>query len=52
MSNYQMSQGYEVLPPKSGKAYPILCDDWENLKSKLTSVSSEPWFFKMLAACC
>ena len=38
-SSYNISQGYEVLPPTSGKAYPILCDDWNFLKSKVQEIS-------------
>ena len=38
-SPYKLSQGYEVLPPKSGKAYPILCDEWDFLKTKINSIS-------------
>ena len=42
---FQMSQGYEVLPPKSGKAYPIPCDEWDLLKNKISKATSEPWLF-------
>lgn len=40
---FQLSQGYEVLPPKSGKAYPIPCDEWELLKGKISKATAEPW---------
>lgn len=39
----QLSQGYEVLAPRSGKAYPVPCDEWAFLKSKLQKVSAPPW---------
>jgi hypothetical protein len=42
-SNIQMTQGYEVLAPRSGKAYPVPCDEWAFLKDKLISVSTPPW---------
>ena len=42
---FQMSQGFEVLPPKSGQAYPIPCDEWDLLKSKISKATSEPWLF-------
>ncbi|MCU1160307.1 hypothetical protein JAK41_19305 [Stenotrophomonas maltophilia] len=42
---FQLSQGYEVLPPKSGKAYPIPCDEWELLKGKISRAAAEPWLF-------
>jgi Na+/melibiose symporter-like transporter len=41
----QMSQGLEVLRPKSGKAYPIPCDEWRLLKNKIEKLTSEPWLF-------
>ena len=36
---FQISQGYEVLKPKSGKAYPVPCDEWNFLKKKIDEVS-------------
>lgn len=47
--NLQLSQGYEVLPPKSGKAYPVPCDEWGFLKDKLNSVSSAPWILPAMS---
>jgi len=44
--SFHISTGLDVLPPKSGKAYPIPCDEWELLKGKLTKVSETPWFFQ------
>lgn len=47
MSNqsFQISQGYEVLRPRSGKAYPVPCDEWNFLKKKIDDVSlSNDWF--------
>jgi uncharacterized membrane protein len=38
---FQISQGYEVLPPKSGKAYPVPCDEWSLLKSKIEDLSEK-----------
>jgi hypothetical protein len=43
---FQVSQGFEVLIPKSGKAYPIPCDEWNFLKSKLRQVSEPPWLYQ------
>lgn len=45
---YQMSQGLDVLQPKSGKAYPIPCDEWRILKEKISELTSEPWLFHSL----
>jgi hypothetical protein len=44
--NLQLSQGYEVLPPKSGKAYPVLCDEWCFLKAKLNNAKWQPWILQ------
>jgi len=40
-----MSQGYEILPPKSGQAYPIPCEEWDMLKAKVQRIESSPSFF-------
>jgi len=45
---YQMSQGLDVLRPKSGQAYPIPCDEWTLLKGKIEKLTSEPWLFHSL----
>ncbi|NQU67729.1 MAG: hypothetical protein HQ510_07295 [Candidatus Marinimicrobia bacterium] len=45
-----MSQGLDVLPPKSGPAYPIPCNEWDVLKTKLKQISNEPWFFHTLGS--
>ena len=37
-SSFQMSQGYDVVPPKPGLAYPILCEEWKHLKSQVNSI--------------
>jgi Na+/melibiose symporter-like transporter len=44
-SPYQMSQGLEVLPPKSGQAYPIPCAEWDLLRDKISRTTHEPWLF-------
>ena len=44
-SPYQMSQGLDVLRPKSGPAYPIPCDEWNLRKGKIEKLTSEPWLF-------
>ncbi|MHB1570445.1 MAG: hypothetical protein ACYCUI_15795 [Vulcanimicrobiaceae bacterium] len=45
---YQLSQGLDVLRPKSGEAYPIPCEEWTMLKGKIGKLTSEPWFFQSL----
>jgi hypothetical protein len=54
--NLQLSQGYEVLAPKSGQAYPVPCDEWRFLKERLSVASAPPWIlpalsFMLLGAC-
>jgi Na+/melibiose symporter-like transporter len=49
-TSFQMSQGLEVLRPKSGKAYPIPCEEWALLKSKINKLTSEPWFFHTIGS--
>jgi hypothetical protein len=44
----QMTQGLEVIHPKSAKAYPIPCDEWQMLKNKIKKLTSEPWLFQRL----
>lgn len=47
--NLQLSQGFEVLTPKSGKAYPVPCDEWSFLKEKLATTSKPPWVLPALS---
>ena len=42
----RMSQGLDVLPPKSGNAFPIPCDEWDVLKSRASRLVNEPWLFQ------
>jgi len=44
-TSYNVSQGFEVLKPKSGKAFPIPCNEWEVLKSQIEETTMEPWLF-------
>jgi hypothetical protein len=41
----QMSQGLEILRPRSDQAYPIPCEEWILLKTKISRMTAEPWFF-------
>lgn len=45
-SSIQIFQGYDMLPPKIGKAYPVLCDEWEYLKKKIRSIPEKPNVFR------
>lgn len=44
-TTFQVSQGLEVIPPRSGQAYAIPCEEWAALKTKASKLSSEPWLF-------
>jgi hypothetical protein len=46
--SFTVSQGLEVVPPRSGRALAIPQHDWEFLKNKLSKLSDEPWFFMNL----
>ena len=46
----QMSQGMEILPPRSGQAYPIPCNEWVLLKTKISRVAHEPWLFHTIGS--
>lgn len=47
---FQLSQGLEVLQPKSGQAYPIPLDEWSLLKGKIKRLTTEPWLFHTLGS--
>lgn len=47
---FQVSQGLDVIPPKSGKAYPIPCDEWALIKAKISKMTTEPWFFHTIGS--
>lgn len=43
---FEVSQGYTVLRPRSGEAYPVPCDEWDRLKERLRLLATPPWFFQ------
>lgn len=49
-ADFTMSQGFVVLPPKNDHAYPIPCEEWALLKSRITKLSAEPWLFHTLGS--
>jgi hypothetical protein len=49
-SNLQISQGLVVLPPRSDDAYPIPCEEWSNLKLRVSKLTSEPWLFHTMGS--
>ncbi len=48
--HFHISQGYDILQPVSGEAYPIPCDEWDFLKRKLGVASSSPWLFDVVGS--
>ena len=43
---FTMSHGFEVLRPKTDKALPISCNEWDELRNQISQLSVEPWFFQ------
>lgn len=41
----KLSQGFEVLRPKSHKAFPVPCNEWDVLRSQIEELTTEPWLF-------
>lgn len=55
-STFRMSQGYDVIEPRSAPAYPIFCEDWDYVKTKISQISDEATTFHsigciLLGAC-
>lgn len=42
----RVSQGYEVLRPKSDQAYPVPCNEWDFLRQQIEHLTTEPWLFQ------
>lgn len=40
-----MSQDYELVTPKKKRAYPILVEEWEHLKTKISSIKDNANFY-------
>ena len=48
--NIEMSQGLVVLPPRADQAYPIPCEEWALLKSRVQKLTSEPWLYQTIGS--
>jgi hypothetical protein len=51
-SPFRISQGYDVIQPRSGKAYPILCSEWKYLKNIVSQVKDEALKFHTMGTLC
>jgi hypothetical protein len=41
-----VSQGMEVLQPREGKALPVPCNEWDNLRKQIGHLTTEPWLLQ------
>ena len=46
----KVSQGYEVLRPKSVQAYPVPSNEWDWLRAQIEQLTTEPWLFQNLGS--
>lgn len=42
---YNISQDFEIIPPKKGKVYPILVQEWTFIKDKVKAIKIEITLF-------
>ncbi|MGN4997041.1 hypothetical protein [Aeromonas sp. 61P] len=49
-TGFKMSQGLEVLTPKNDKALPIPCNEWDELKRQIETLTTEPWLIQMIGS--
>ncbi len=42
----KVSQGLEVLRPKSDQAYPVPCNEWDVLRQQIEQLTTDPWLFQ------
>lgn len=42
----RLSQGYEVLRPKSVQVYSVPCNEWDVVRQQIEQVTTDPWFFQ------
>lgn len=43
--SFKMSQDYEILPPQKKRAYPILVEEWEHIKTRIRNIQDNVSFF-------
>ena len=49
-NSVQMSQGYDVIQPRRGRAYPILCEEWEHLKGRVRKIKTSLGLYHTLGS--
>jgi hypothetical protein len=42
----KVSQGIEVLRPKTDQAYPVPCNEWDVLRQQIEQLTTDPWLFQ------
>jgi len=42
----RVSQGIEVLRPKSDQAYLVPCNEWDVLRGQIEQLTTDPWLFQ------
>lgn len=40
-SSFKISQDYELIPPKKKRAYPILVEEWQYLKKRISAIRDD-----------
>ena len=46
----KVSQGLEVLRPRSDQAYPVPCNEWDVLRQQIEQLTTDPWVFQNAGA--
>jgi hypothetical protein len=46
----KVSQGIEVLRPKTDQAYPVPCNEWDVLRTQIEELTTDPWLFQNAGA--
>jgi hypothetical protein len=48
--SFKMSQDYELIAPQKKRAYPILVEEWNHLKSKISSITDDANFYHTIGS--
>jgi len=47
---FSVSQDFSVMVPKSDNAFPIPCEEWTHLKTRIGSLSNHDWLFHTIGS--